>query len=38
VWETVEVLFRVSVERRDGKRPLGRPMHKWKENIKIILK
>jgi hypothetical protein len=26
------------VERRDGMRTLGRPTHKWEDNIKIILK
>jgi hypothetical protein len=26
------------VERRDGKRALGRPMHEWEDNIKIIWK
>ena len=30
-------VFRVSVRRRDGKRPLGRPRHRWEDNIKMDL-
>jgi hypothetical protein len=28
---------RVLVRRPDGNRPLGRPTHTWKDNIKIYL-
>jgi hypothetical protein len=29
---------RVSVGRPEGKRPLGRPRHRWEDNIKIDLR
>ena len=29
---------RVVVGKPEGKRPLGRPRHRWEENIKIDLK
>ena len=29
--------YRVSVERPEGKRPLGRPKLRWKDNIKTDL-
>jgi len=29
---------RVLMRRPDGKRPLGRPRHRWGDNIKIYLK
>ena len=29
---------RVLVEKPEGKRPLGRPMHRWEDNIKMNLK
>jgi hypothetical protein len=35
-WETSA--HRVLVGRPEGKRPLGRPMHTWKDYIKIIFK
>jgi len=28
-------MYRVFVGKRDGKKPLGRPRHRWKDNIKI---
>jgi len=31
-------VFRVSVGRPVGKRPLGRPRHRWEDNIKIDLR
>ena len=37
-WKTGGVLARFSMEGPDGKRPLGRPMRKWEDDIKIILK
>jgi hypothetical protein len=30
-------IYRVLVEKPEGKRPLGRPRRKWKDNIKIDL-
>jgi hypothetical protein len=29
--------YRVLVERPEGKRPLGRPRHRWEDNIKMDL-
>jgi hypothetical protein len=31
-------VYRVLVERLEGKRPLGRPMRRWKDNIKMDLR
>ena len=31
------VHIQVLVGKPEGKRPLGRPMHRWKENIKMDL-
>jgi hypothetical protein len=31
------VVYRVLVEKPEGKGPLGRPRHKWEENIKMDL-
>jgi hypothetical protein len=31
------VVYRVLVGRPKGKRPLGRPMHTWEDNIKMDL-
>ena len=31
------VVYRVLVERPEGKRPFGRPRHRWEDNIKIDL-
>jgi len=30
--------YKVFVGRPEGKRPLGRPVHRWKDNIKMDLK
>jgi hypothetical protein len=30
-------VYRVLVGRPEGKRPLGRPRHRWEDNIKIDL-
>jgi hypothetical protein len=30
-------VYRVSVRKPEGKRPLGRPRRKWEDNIKIDL-
>jgi hypothetical protein len=30
-------VYRVSVGKREGKRPLGRPRHRWEDNIKMDL-
>jgi hypothetical protein len=30
-------VHRVLVGKRKGKRPLGRPRHRWKDNIKMYL-
>jgi len=29
--------YRVLVERSEGKRPLGRPRYRWKDNIKMYV-
>jgi hypothetical protein len=29
--------YRVLVEKPEGRRPLGRPRHRWEDNIKIDL-
>jgi hypothetical protein len=30
--------YRILVEKPEGKRPLGRPRHRWEDNIKIDLR
>jgi hypothetical protein len=30
--------YRVLVGEREGKRPLGRPRHRWEDNIKVDIK
>jgi hypothetical protein len=30
-------LYKISFEKPEGKRPLGRPRHRWEENIKMDL-
>jgi len=30
--------YRVSVGKPEGRRPLGRPRHRWEDNIKMDLK
>ena len=31
------VVYRVLVEKPEGKKPLGRPKHRWEENIMMYL-
>jgi hypothetical protein len=31
-------VYRVLVEKTEGKRPLGRPLRRWKDNIRIDLR
>jgi hypothetical protein len=31
-------VYRVLVGRPEGKRPLGRPRHRWEDNIKLDLR
>ena len=33
----VRIKYRVLVEKPEGKRPLGRPRHRWEDNIKMDL-
>ena len=35
VWRKGELCTRVVVGRPEGKRPLGRPRHRWEDNIKM---
>jgi len=35
--ETSRSVYRVLVEKSEGKRPIGRRRHRWKDNIKIDL-
>jgi hypothetical protein len=37
MWEGIGV-YRVSVGRPEGKRPLGRPRRRWEDNIKMGLR
>jgi hypothetical protein len=30
--------YRILVEKPEGKRPLGRPRHRWVDSIKMVLK
>jgi hypothetical protein len=30
-------VYRVLVEKPEGKRPMGRPRHRWEDNIKMDL-
>jgi hypothetical protein len=30
-------VYRVLVGKPEGKRPLGRPRHRWEDNIKMVL-
>jgi hypothetical protein len=30
-------VYRVLVEKPEGKRPLGRPRHRWEDNIRMYL-
>jgi hypothetical protein len=36
MWERRDT-YRVLVGRREGKRPLARPRHRWEDNIKMDL-
>jgi hypothetical protein len=29
--------YRILVGKPDGKRPLGRPIHRWEDNIRMVL-
>ena len=31
-------VYRVLMEKREGKRPLGTPRHRWEDNIKMDVK
>jgi hypothetical protein len=31
-------VYRILVGKREGERPLGRPRHRWEDNIKMDLK
>jgi hypothetical protein len=31
-------LYRVLVGKVEGKRPLGRPRHRWEDGIKVVLR
>jgi transposase len=31
-------VYRILVGRREGERPLGRPRHRWEDNIKKVLR
>jgi hypothetical protein len=33
----IRVVYRVLVEKPEGKRPLGTPRHRWEDNIKMDL-
>jgi hypothetical protein len=35
--EEVKGAYRILVGRREGRRPLGRPRHRWEDNIKMNL-
>jgi hypothetical protein len=35
--EEEEYAYRILVGKQEGKRPLGRPRHRWAENIKMDL-
>jgi len=37
-WGRGEVLYGVLVGRPEGKRPLGRPSHRWEDNIELDLR
>jgi len=37
MWER-RGLYRVLMGKPEGKRPLGRPRHRWEDNIKMDLK
>jgi len=37
VWGERRGVYRVLMEKQEGKRPLGRPRSRWKDNIKMDL-
>jgi len=37
VWGRGEALYRVLVGKPEGKRPRGRPRHRWEDHIKMAL-
>jgi len=37
VWDEGRGVHRVLVGKPEGKRPLGRPRHRWEDNIKLDL-
>jgi len=37
VWEERRGVYRVLVVKPEEKRPLGRPKHRWEDNIKLGL-
>ena len=37
IWGRGEEVHRVLVGKPEGKRPLGRPRHRWEDNIKMDL-
>ena len=38
VWDEGRGVHRVLVGKPEGKRPLGRPRHRWEDNIKMDLR
>jgi hypothetical protein len=36
MWESRDI-YKALVGRPEGKRPVGRPRHKWDDNIKLVL-
>jgi hypothetical protein len=34
----VRTIYKILARKPDGKRPLGRPRHKWKDSIKMDLR
>jgi hypothetical protein len=37
VWREGRAAYRIFVGRPEGRRPLGRPRHRWEDNIKMDL-
>ena len=37
-WKKVRSAFKIVIATTTGKRPLGRPRHKWEDNIRMDLK
>jgi len=36
-WEERRGVYKILAGKPEGKRPLGRPRHRWKDNIKLDL-